>query len=170
MRKELEVRGEELLQLLKRCQILVSCKGCDLKENPFCQYDLIAAARRELEAYAKTNGRATELTANEYQRLALRTAETLKRRSERLLNGLMGLCGESGECIDLLKKYFYQGHDFDEAKLVDELGDVAWYLALAADALGVTLGEVMQKNIDKLRKRYPEGFDAERSRNREEEA
>ena len=106
------------------------------------------------------------LTADEYQRLALRTAETLKHGNERLLNGLMGLCGESGECIDLLKKYFYQGHDLDEAKLADELGDVAWYLALAADALGLTLSEVMRRNIEKLKKRYPDGFSEERSKNR----
>ena len=83
-----------------------------------------------------------------------------------LRNAVYGLNGESGEVIDLLKKHEFQGHDLDRDKLIDEAGDVAWYLALLASALGVSLEEIMQKNVDKLKKRYPDGFDKDKSINR----
>lgn len=90
-------------------------------------------------------------------------------QTNRLINGLMGLNGEAGEAIDILKKHLFQGHDLDREHLAKELGDVAWYLAVSADALGYTLEQVLQMNIDKLRARYPDGFEAERSQNRSEE-
>lgn len=80
-----------------------------------------------------------------------------------LINGVMGLCGESGEAIDIVKKHLAQGHELDREKLIKELGDIAWYLAETATALDISLEEVLQRNIDKLRARYPEGFSAERS-------
>ena len=83
-----------------------------------------------------------------------------------LLNGVMGLNGESGECIDILKKALFQGHGLDAEHLAEELGDVAWYLAVSAQALGYTLEDIMQMNVDKLRKRYPAGFSSDRSVNR----
>lgn len=89
-------------------------------------------------------------------------------REDCLLNAALGLCGESGEVADLIKKYRFQGHELDTAKLIKELGDVQWYIALAASALGVSLSEIMMRNIEKLRKRYPNGFDPERSIHREE--
>ena len=113
--------------------------------------------------------RGEELTADEYQRLAMRTKPVYYGDNDQLINAALGLCGEAGEFADLLKKYLYQGHVLDDECLIKELGDVLWYISLAADEMGVTLSEVMEKNIDKLRKRYPEGFDAERSRNREAE-
>ena len=85
-----------------------------------------------------------------------------------LINGVMGLCGESGEAIDIVKKWLAQGHELDKEKLAKELGDIAWYLAETAYALGIPLEDILQSNIDKLRKRYPEGFDKERSINRTE--
>jgi NTP pyrophosphatase (non-canonical NTP hydrolase) len=85
----------------------------------------------------------------------------------RLINGLMGLNGEAGEAIDILKKHLFQGHELDKDHLAEELGDVAWYLAVTADALGYSLEEILQMNIEKLQKRYPDGFDSERSVNRE---
>ena len=85
-----------------------------------------------------------------------------------LLNGVMGLCGESGEAIDIVKKWLAQGHELDKAHLAKELGDIAWYLAETATALGLTLEEIFQANIDKLRARYPEGFSTEKSLHREE--
>lgn len=69
---------------------------------------------------------------------------------------------------DILKKYFYQGHDLDKAKLIEELGDVCWYIAEIATGLGEPLEEIMLANIAKLRRRYPDGFDPDRSINREE--
>ena len=76
------------------------------------------------------------------------------------------LCGESGEAIDLVKKWMMQGHELDKAHLAKELGDIAWYLAEAATAIGYDLETILQNNIDKLKARYPEGFDAERSMHR----
>ena len=105
---------------------------------------------------------------NEYQRLAQRTSSKKVDRLDRILNGLMGLNGEAGECIDILKKYFYQGHELDKEKLIDELGDVLWYIAETCEGIGVTMEEIAKRNIEKLRKRYPHGFETERSINRNE--
>lgn len=107
------------------------------------------------------------MTINEYQKEALRTANTLDPK-DLLTNGVMGLCGESGECVDLMKKHLFQGHELDAEHMAKELGDVAWYLAVSAYALGYDLETVLQMNVDKLRKRYPEGFNAVRSQHREE--
>ena len=105
------------------------------------------------------------MTGNEYQAAALRTAGQYDHK-QLLINGVMGLNGEAGECIDLVKKHLFQGHELPTDKLMDELGDVLWYVAIATAATGHCLNEVMERNVDKLRKRYPEGFDAERSVNR----
>lgn len=106
-----------------------------------------------------------ELTANDYQRMAMRTAGD--RSEDYLDNAIMGLCGEVGECADIVKKHHFQGHELDHEKLKDELSDVCWYVALLATALGLTLEEVMLHNVEKLKKRYPDGFDKARSINRE---
>ena len=103
------------------------------------------------------------MTANEYQRQALRTLNPALDRRDVLINGVMGLCGEAGEAIDIVKKHLAQGHELDREGLIKELGDVAWYLAETAWALDVPLEAVLQRNLDKLRARYPEGFDSERS-------
>lgn len=108
-----------------------------------------------------------KLTANDYQRMAMRTAGEYDTNYDQLRNAAYGLNGEAGEVIDLLKKHEFQGHDLPDEKLIDECGDVLWYCALLADALGFTLEQVMNRNIDKLRKRYPDGFDKARSINRE---
>lgn len=106
------------------------------------------------------------MTINEYQIEALRTEHGMSKEYPRIFNGLMGLCGEAGEAIDILKKHAFQGHDLDVEHLAKELGDVAWYLAISAHALGYTLEEILQMNVDKLRARYPEGFDSELSKHR----
>ena len=80
-----------------------------------------------------------------------------------LINSVMGLCGESGEAIDIVKKWMAQGHELDKEHLTKELGDIAWYLAEAATALEFPLDDILQANIDKLKKRYPDGFDAQKS-------
>ena len=109
------------------------------------------------------------MTINEYQNLALRTLNPSLSKKDVLINGVMGLCGESGEAIDIVKKHLAQGHDLDREHLIQELGDIAWYLAETASALDVSLEEVLQRNIEKLQKRYPEGFSKERSENRRTE-
>ncbi len=124
------------------------------------------------------------MTGNEYQKEALRTEQRSYWSNdpisgakliiikygdkERLLQGLMGLNGEAGEAIDLFKKHLFQGHDLDREHMARELGDVAWYLAVSADALGYSLDEIFQMNVEKLRTRYPDGFEADRSIRRED--
>ena len=102
---------------------------------------------------------------NKYQCLAQRTANTCT-ASSKIENGILGLCGETGEIADICKKYLYQGHELDKEHMIEELGDVLWYCAELAAGLGVGLAEVAEKNVEKLRRRYPNGFDAERSVNR----
>ena len=107
------------------------------------------------------------MTINEYQKLALTTLNPELSKKDVLINGVMGLCGESGEAIDIVKKHLHQGHELDREKLIKELGDIAWYLAETAAALDVPLEEVLERNIEKLRSRYPQGFFPDRSVNRE---
>ena len=109
------------------------------------------------------------MTINEYQKLAMTTLNPALSEKEVLLNGVMGLCGESGEAIDLVKKWMMQGHELDKAHLAKELGDVAWYLAETATAIGYDLETILQANIDKLKARYPNGFTAERSMHRKQD-
>lgn len=101
------------------------------------------------------------MTINEYQKNALRTANKSLTSFQQLENGVMGLNGEAGECIDILKKHLFQGHELDREHIAKELGDIAWYLALSASAIGYDLETIMQMNVDKLRARYPDGFDTE---------
>lgn len=105
------------------------------------------------------------MTANEYQTAAMRT-QPLTDPQAKLVNGLIGLNGEAGECIDILKKYLFHGHDLDKEHLAKELGDVAWYLAVTAEAIGYSLDDILQMNVEKLLARYPDGFDPEKSRHR----
>ena len=103
------------------------------------------------------------MQVNEYQTMAMATLNPALSKKDVLINSVMGLCGESGEAIDIVKKWLAQGHELNKERLIRELGDVAWYLAEAATALDVPLEEILQANLDKLQKRYPEGFSAERS-------
>jgi len=108
------------------------------------------------------------MTINEYQALAMTTLNPALSKKDVLINGVMGLCGEAGEAIDIVKKHLAQGHPLDKEKLAKELGDIAWYLAETAYALDIPLEDILQGNIDKLKKRYPEGFSSAASINRED--
>lgn len=103
------------------------------------------------------------MNVNEYQELAMTTLNPELDKKAVLINSVMGLCGESGEAIDIVKKWLAQGHELDKEHLAKELGDIAWYLAEAATALDIPLEQIFQANIDKLKKRYPDGFDSKRS-------
>jgi NTP pyrophosphatase (non-canonical NTP hydrolase) len=107
------------------------------------------------------------MTPNEYQQLAMRTSNKTLPLDFHLQNGALGLAGESGEVCDIVKKCWMQGHELDTKHIAKELGDILWYVAETATAIGYDLETIMQMNIDKLRKRYPEGFSAERSIHRE---
>ena len=90
------------------------------------------------------------MNVNEYQTLAMTTLNPELDKREVLINSVMGLCGEAGEAIDIVKKWMAQGHELEKEHLKSELGDIAWYLAEAATALDISLEEVFQANIDKL--------------------
>lgn len=105
----------------------------------------------------------TVLTINEYQTQALRTTKEDMEKGLLFEEGAMGLCGEAGEVIDILKKAKFQGHEIEVEHVVKELGDIAWYLAVSAYALGYDLETVLRTNIEKLKKRYPDGFEEDKS-------
>ena len=105
---------------------------------------------------------------DEYQQLALRTANKDLSENDRLAMTALGLVGEAGECADLLKKHLFHGHPLDAVKLTKELGDVLWYIAVMAHEIGVDLEVVAMMNVAKLKARYPEGFTEEKSLNRGE--
>lgn len=102
------------------------------------------------------------MTLDEYQRLAARTMGT-RTPSDQLSNMALGLAGEAGETADMLKKHLFHGKALDVDELVKELGDVLWYVAGMASAVGASLDDVAQRNVDKLRRRYPDGFSVEAS-------
>lgn len=82
------------------------------------------------------------MTLNEYQALAQRTANPALTRDDKLINGVLGLCGERGEVADLVKKWLYQGHELDREHLARELSDVMWYVAEIATAVGADMDSV----------------------------
>lgn len=123
------------------------------------------------------------MTGNEYQEQAMRTNDghAQDRLADRLLagimrkkdvaglvNGLMGLTGEAGELTDLFKKWIFHNAPLDEAHAKKEVGDVLWYVAMICHSMGWSMDEIMQMNIDKLKARYPKGFDTEKSNHRKE--
>ena len=91
---------------------------------------------------------------------------------ERLLTAAVGISAEGGEFMEIVKKIIFQGkpwNDDNREHLIIELGDVCWYVMQACMALGVSLDEVVEGNVDKLKKRYPGGdFDVHYSENRKE--
>ena len=125
------------------------------------------------------------MTGNEYQKLAMRTndgmstgrltlkvAETNAEESCRDLGGIfnacLGLSGEVGEFNDMIKKWIFHEKGLDEIHAMKECSDIFWYLAMLCESFGWNIDEIMQINIDKLKARYPEGFDTERANNRKE--
>lgn len=129
------------------------------------------------------------MTGNEYQKLAMRTNDG--KSSERvyghvekyhfsdeteievpdfggIINGCFGLSGESGEVLDIVKKWIFHEKGLDRDHLKKELGDVMWYVAMICESAGFTLDEIMKMNVDKLKARYPEGFDTYLANHRQE--
>lgn len=114
------------------------------------------------------------MTFNEYVIAAQRTSST-DNAGDKVLNGLMGLCGETGEAMDLLKKFMYQGKPMDEDNLRhlrSECGDINWYCAELMTGICAYTGgspeDILQENIEKLKKRYPSGFSVDKSEHRAE--
>lgn len=106
-----------------------------------------------------------------YQELALRTAsaESLVDSAATLNAAALGLNGEAGEIADHVKKVMFHGHPLDDAtrdKIAREIGDILWYCAMGARGIGMGLAEIARMNVEKLKKRYPDGFSSEQSLNR----
>ena len=169
---------QALREMKERCDNTIKCSECPfavgkIKHCPVTNPhgDAIPPCEWRLDWLEGTNiakpSATASLTLNDYQRMARRTAGT-KGKSDKMEEALFGLSGEVGELCDHYKKYMHQGHDIDYDHMAEETGDVMLYLAEIADALGVTLEDIARRNIEKLRNRYPDGFDPERSRNREE--
>lgn len=108
------------------------------------------------------------MTGTEYQNLAMRTAAIPEENTDdRMKHGAFGLASEAGEVCGILQK-IYQGHELDNTHMAKELGDCLWMIAEICSAIGITMDEVMQMNIDKLKARYPQGFEANKSLHRAE--
>lgn len=84
-----------------------------------------------------------------------------------LIWNLLGLIGEASEFADVCLAAIANGHMPDSAKAAGEMGDIQWYINAIATELGISMNDVLEHNVAKLRARYPEGYTAERSSNRE---
>ena len=108
------------------------------------------------------------MTGKEYQELAMRTAAIPEEDSNnRLRHGVFGLCSEAGEVAAIMQKV-YQGKPFDVEHMKKEVSDVLWFVAQICNALGTDIDEIFSLNIEKLKARFPEGFEVERDQNRAE--
>jgi NTP pyrophosphatase (non-canonical NTP hydrolase) len=111
-----------------------------------------------------------EVNTTRFEQEVERTAASLTMQDLPIL--CLGLAGESGEVCDIVKKVFGHKHKWTpevERDVIEELGDLLWYITATCRVLGVTLDELMTRNVAKLRKRYPEGWDPKRSENRKED-
>ena len=108
------------------------------------------------------------MTGKEYQDLAFTTANKELGHQEQVLNALLGLSGETGEIADIYKKHYFQGHELSLLEVEKEIGDVLWYVALLCTANNLDMSLIMELNIEKLKARYPEGFEASKSINRKD--
>lgn len=110
-----------------------------------------------------------------YTELALRTElkdydkvkDRYTTKIARLTHAVTGICTESGEFLDMLKKHVNYGKPFDKVNAVEEIGDILWYIAIACDELDISLEAVMYMNIEKLKTRYPEKYTDEKAINRD---
>lgn len=101
-----------------------------------------------------------------YQKGSVRTLNGELNKEQLLSNMVMGISGEAGEVADIIKKHLYQGHQLDIQHLEEEIGDVMFYIVNLATILGLDMNNILEYNADKLMRRYPQGFDANRSINR----
>lgn len=109
----------------------------------------------------------TPQNARHYQLLARRTQNTELCLFDKRLHAAFGINAEAGEIASLFQHY-YQGAEISKDKVLDELGDLLWFVSELCDMYNTSIMEVMRRNIAKLEKRYPDGFDAIRSAHRHE--
>ena len=131
-------------------------------------------------AHGIGKGEADQMTGNEYQKLAMRTNDgestyrlclsMAEHDFDNDMGGVimasLGLSGEVGELNDMIKKWIFHKSSIDITHAKKELGDIMWHVACMAKSFGWPLEEIMQLNIDKLKERYPNGFDTEKANNR----
>lgn len=108
------------------------------------------------------------MNGNQYQNLAARTINQNLTPKGQEHHAIYGMCGEIGELQSLYQKT-YQGHVFDESHAKKELGDLLWFIAEYCTAMGWAIEDIMELNIEKLRVRYPDGFDSVLSLHRKED-
>ena len=106
------------------------------------------------------------MDCEKYQKEMKRTANNLELSKDNLSLGAMGISGEAGEVTDYLKKVVFHKHELSKEKLAEELGDVLWYITYLASVIDYDLKDIAEININKLKSRYPEGFDSDKSINR----
>ena len=102
----------------------------------------------------------------EFQRVSTRTLNKELSKEQQVSNMIFGANGELGEVTDILKKFLFQGHKLDKQHLAEEIGDTLFYIVNLCTIYNLDVEDILQGNVDKLKKRFPEGFDAERSINR----
>lgn len=98
------------------------------------------------------------MSFNDYQQLASRTANHGPDEKGQMCNWALGLAGETGEVVELVKKYVYHDKPFKVDDMKKELGDILWYIANLATTVGIDLQDISNANIEKLKARYPNGF------------
>lgn len=114
-----------------------------------------------------------DMTPNEYIKNALRTEngkyafEATGKVTPRIEHAVMGAVTEAGECMDAVKKAKIYGRELDTVNLIEEAGDIMWYLAILADELGVSFEDIWERNINKLRVRFPEKYTDELTAHRD---
>ena len=106
------------------------------------------------------------MTEQEYKTEVLRTYAGSDTVLDKLNLSALGLTSESGEVANSVKQVLFQGHHLEVMHLIEEFGDILWYLVLGCSVLDCTLEDLMIVNVVKLRERYPDGFDPHRSMNR----
>lgn len=121
--------------------------------------------REALDLWKAEQGKQMQMTLNEYQQLAARTINHSLSEAAKEMHAVHGMCAEVGELQGLYQKMF-QGHQWDKGHALKELGDLLWFIAEYCTACGVTLEDVARMNVDKLKKRYPDGFEEDRSLHR----
>jgi len=103
---------------------------------------------------------------DDYQEAAEVTAGFQEKNEERLVCAVLAMAGEVGELANHIKKGIWHGHGVDRSVVLEELGDILWYVAETATSLDINLESVAEHNVNKLRSRYPGGFSEDASRNR----
>jgi NTP pyrophosphatase (non-canonical NTP hydrolase) len=151
---------EQEMELMKKISKVLNLKEMQVLNTSFV--DLMEILTDRLEAEQK------QVKVNQYQDWTARTAPHFDDIVEEMVAWSMGIAGEAGEYCDIVKKEVWHNHPVDNDKKAKELGDILYYVARSASVLGYSLEDICLMNQAKLYKRYPSGFDSEKSVNRVE--